>query len=237
MKYFFPDSCFFCYAQNIHILTQRSGNCSAYVLKYNFCTVFCVNWASSSNGSCWRNGWEKEAGWSWHQATRAVRAQFRKPARRTHTIPAYVHIQSQRTYTYNPSVQRTRDAKMSTACSYYNKSPDLEGSWYLIGNWGSVQLEGPLVGSYMHRETGWEGLSKWNVWAASGEEGPAQERSTPHPVSGQAAFKEGFMDSAGAVTPIHTHTVGVGGYPSCSSVKSLWMLTALWPLYRAINSF
>lgn len=40
--FFFPDSCFFCYAQNIHILTQRSGKCSAYVLKYNFCTVFCV---------------------------------------------------------------------------------------------------------------------------------------------------------------------------------------------------
>lgn len=39
---FFPDSCFFCYAQSIHILTQRSGTCSAYVLKYNFCTVFCV---------------------------------------------------------------------------------------------------------------------------------------------------------------------------------------------------
>lgn len=42
-------------------------------------------------------------------------------------------------------------------------------------------------------------------------EEPAQERSTPLPVSGRAAFREGFKDYAGAVTPIHTHTVGVGG--------------------------
>lgn len=40
--FFFPDSCFFCYAQNIHILTQRSGKGLVYVLKSNFCTVFCV---------------------------------------------------------------------------------------------------------------------------------------------------------------------------------------------------
>lgn len=39
-------------------------------------------------------------------------------------------------------------------------------------------------------------------------EEPAQKRSTPHLVSGQAAFKEGFMDYAGAVTSILTHTVG-----------------------------
>lgn len=110
-------------------------------LEVEFLHCILCNWASSSNGSRWRNGGEKEAGWSWRQATRAVRAQFRKPARRTHTTPAF---------------KEREMPKCRQACFYYNKSPDLEGSWYVIGNLGSVQLEGPLVGSYVHREAGWE---------------------------------------------------------------------------------
>lgn len=39
--FFFLDPCFFCYAQNIHIF-NTGGKCSAYVLKYNFCTVFWI---------------------------------------------------------------------------------------------------------------------------------------------------------------------------------------------------
>lgn len=59
------------------------------------------------------------------------------------------------TYTYNRTYNKEREMpKCRQAWFYYNKSPDLEGSWCLVGNLGSVQLEGPLVGSYMHSEAG-----------------------------------------------------------------------------------
>lgn len=146
MKYFFfPDSCFFCYAQNIHILTRRSGKCSAYVLKYNFCTVFCVI--------------EKHL---------AAMVDVEETDEKRKLVEVDVKLQglvqeTSTTYTYNRTYSRTYNRtynkergmpKCRQAWFCYNKSPDLEGSWCLVGNLGSVQLEGPLVGSYRHSEAG-----------------------------------------------------------------------------------
>lgn len=79
-----------------------------------------------------------------HQATRAVRAQVRKP-----------------TWMYNRRCSKSKrcqniDILIFTIIKlvHFFKSPDLEGSWCLVGNLGSVQLmgAGPLVGSYVHSE-------------------------------------------------------------------------------------
>lgn len=123
-------------------------------------------------------------------------------------------------------VPRARDAKMETdrarfcyhRAGTFFKSLDLEGSWCLVGNLGYVHLAGPL-GGQLHAQQ--SRLSKGEVSGVCVQPGgsrgkhirtsrePAPERSAPHPVSGRASFREGFIGLCRGQSGSYTLTLEV----------------------------
>lgn len=137
-----------------------------YVLKYNFCTVLCViEEHLGPEVDVEERDENMEQVEVDHQATRAVRAQVRKP-----------------TWTYNCWCSKNKRCQNVDILVFiiiklvnFFKSLDLEGSWCLVGNLGSVQLtgQGPWWAAMCTARQTERGLSKWSVLVASRGQGQA----------------------------------------------------------------